>query len=107
MVTVSVDVKNTGSRPGDEVVQLYIHDTPTGTPPPAERLRGFQRVTLAPGETKTVTMQVPGEKLAYWDDAAHAYIAQPGRYDVWVGASSADIRARDQFTVAGAAKFAP
>jgi beta-glucosidase len=106
-VAVSVDVRNTGARAGDEVVQLYIHNTPTGTPPPAERLRGFQRVTLAPGQTKTVTMQVPGEKLAYWDDASHAYVAQPGSYDVLVGASSADIRVKQTFVVATAAKFAP
>jgi len=106
-VTVSVDVQNTGSRPGDEVVQLYVHDTPSGTPPPAERLRGFQRISLAPGEKETVTMRVPGEKLAYWDDASHAYVAQAGTYNVLVGASSADIRARDQFTVASPAKFAP
>jgi beta-glucosidase len=103
IVTVSVDVKNTGARAGDEVVQLYIHDTP----PAAERLRGFQRVTLAPGQTKTVTMQVPAEKLAYWDDASHAYLARPGSYDVLVGASSADIRAKQKFDVTTAAKFAP
>ncbi len=107
MITVSVNVRNSGTRIGDEVVQLYIHDTPKGTPPPAERLRGFQRVTLAPGQTKTVTMQVPGEKLAYWDDASHAYVTQPGAYDVLVGASSADIRVKQNFVVASAAKFAP
>jgi beta-glucosidase len=106
-VTVSVDVRNTGSRAGDEVVQLYIHDKPAGVPQPAERLRGFQRVSLAPGETKTVTLQVPVEKLAYWDVASHSYVAQPGTYDVLVGASSADIRVKDQFTIASAAKFVP
>ena len=106
-VTVSVDVRNTGSRAGDEVVQLYIHDKPSGVPQPAERLRGFQRVTLAPGETKTVTLQVPVEKLAYWDVVSHSYVAQPGTYDVLVGASSADIRVKDQFTIASAAKFVP
>jgi len=106
-VTVSVDVKNTGARAGDEVVQLYIHDSPRGTPPPAERLRGFQRVTLAPGQTKTVTMHVSGEKLAYWDDAAHAYVTQPGGYDILVGASSADIRVKQKFAVAMPAKFPP
>jgi beta-glucosidase len=106
-VAVSVDVKNSGGRPGDEVVQLYVHDSPAGTPPPAERLRGFQRVTLAPGETKKVTMRIPEEKLAYWNDASHAYVVQPGVYDVMVGASSADIRVKQSFVVSAAATFAP
>jgi hypothetical protein len=54
-----------------------------------------------------VTMKVPEDKLAYWDTASHAYVTQPGNFDVLVGASSADIRARDQFTVSAPAKFAP
>ena len=105
--TVSVDVRNTGKSAGDEVVQLYIHDGPSNAPRPAERLRGFQRISLNPGETKTVSMELPGDKLAYWDDGAHSYVTQPGTYDVLVGASSADIRARDQLTVSSAGKFAP
>jgi beta-glucosidase len=106
-VSVSVDVENTGDRAGDEVVQLYIHDSAPGGPRPAERLRGFQRIGLAPGEKKKVTMEVPTEKLAWWDVKSHAYIARPGKYDLLVGASSADIRARDQFTVTSAATFPP
>jgi beta-glucosidase len=106
-VTVSVDVENTGKREGDEVVQLYIHDGPSNAPRPAERLRGFQRTSLNPGEKKTVSMEVPADKLAYWDDAAHSYVVQPGTYDVLVGASSADIRAREKLTVSSGGKFAP
>jgi hypothetical protein len=52
-------------------------------------------------------MQVPADKLAYWDDATHSYIAQPGTYDIRVGASSADIRVRDQITVTSPATFPP
>jgi beta-glucosidase len=106
-VTVSVDVENTGKREGDEVVQLYIHDGPSNAPRPAERLRGFQRTSLNPGEKKTVSMEVPADKLAYWDDEAHSYVVQPGTYDVLVGASSADIRAREKLTVSSGGKFAP
>ena len=105
--TISVDVRNSGSRPGDEVVQLYVHDKSGAAQRPVEQLRGFQRITLAPGETRTVTMQVPGEKLAFWDAAAHAYAVHPGAYDVLVGASSADIRLRDQLTVGSPAQFPP
>ena len=98
-VTVSVDIRNTGSRPGDEVVQLYIHDPPAKAPRPSERLRGFQRISLDPGETKTVTMEVPASRLAYWDVPSHSFHTAPGRYDILVGASSADIRIEDQFAV--------
>ncbi len=107
-VTASVDVRNTGSRPGDEVVQLYIHDAnPSTAPRPAEQLRGFQRISLAPGERKTVSLTVPASKLAFWDVARHAFVTQPGSYDVRIGASSADIRARDQFAVTTEGVFPP
>ena len=67
MVTVSVDVKNTGNRAGDEVVQLYTHAVKSSVIRPAKELRGFQRISLQPGEKKSVTFTVPAAKLAYYD----------------------------------------
>jgi beta-glucosidase len=106
-VTVSFDVQNTGQRAGDEVAQLYIHDPANAAAHPSERLRGFQRISLKPGESKSVSLEVPASRLAYWDVPSHSYIAQPGAYDVLVGASSADIRLRDQLAVTSAGSYPP
>ena len=99
LVNVSVDVTNTGKVAGDEVVQLYVHQEKSSVPRPAEELRGFQRVSLQPGETRTVTLALPGEKLAFWDEQTHAFVVEPGAFDVMVGASSGDIRLRQTLAV--------
>jgi beta-glucosidase len=96
---VSVDVKNTGKMIGDEVVQLYIHDQVSSVIRPSKELRGFQRISLKPGETKTVTITVPGEKLAFYSEAAHRFVVEPGVFDVLVGSSSEDIRQKGSFEV--------
>jgi beta-glucosidase len=98
-VNVSVNVKNTGSREGDEVVQLYIHDVVCSVIRATKELRGFKRINLKPGETKTVTMTVPGEKLAFYDEKTHQFVVEPGTFDVLVGSSSEDIRLKGQFDV--------
>jgi beta-glucosidase len=91
-VTVSVDVKNTGERAGDEVAQLYVHEVNPAVKRPAKELRGFQRVTLQPGENRTLTFTLPASKLAYWDESTHAFVVNPGPFDILAGASSEDIR---------------
>ena len=91
-LTVDVDVKNTGSRAGDEVAQLYVHEVNPVVKRPAKELRGFQRVNLAPGEKRTLTFTLPASKLAYWDESTHAFVVNPGAFDLLVGASSEDIR---------------
>ncbi|HEY2342262.1 MAG TPA: glycoside hydrolase family 3 C-terminal domain-containing protein, partial [Chthoniobacteraceae bacterium] len=97
---VSLQVANTGQRAGDEVVQLYTRLTgPTKVPRPAKELRGFVRVSLAPGEKRSVTLSVPFEKLAYWDEASHGFRVEPGAYEIMLGASSEDVRLRTGFTV--------
>jgi beta-glucosidase len=98
-VTVSVDVKNTGKRAGDEVVQLYVRETKPTVKRPAKELRGFTRVSLKPGEKRTVTFTLPAAKLAFWDEKTHAFVVNPGAYEVFVGASSEDIRSRATLTV--------
>jgi len=91
-VTVRAVVRNTGPREGDEVVQLYVHERAPALPRPVKELRGFQRVTLRPGEAKPVAFTLPAEKLAYWDTSTHAFNVRPGGFDIMVGASSDDIR---------------
>lgn len=97
---VAVDVANTGTRSGDEVVQLYVRREHAGSGDAVQELRGFQRVQLAPGERRTVTFTLEAaQALRHYDEARAAYAVQPGAYEVRVGASSADIRARGRFTV--------
>jgi len=97
---VTLTVKNTGQRAGDEVVQLYVRSTHAGPWRSNKELRGFQRVNLQPGEEKRVSFDIaPRIDLRYYDDAHRAYAVDPGRYEVQVGASSADIRLTAPFDV--------
>jgi beta-glucosidase len=89
--TVSVDVTNTGTRAGDEVAQLYIRDVVSMATQPVKQLRGFRRVTLQPGETRTVTFEIGPDHLAY-HDADMKRVVEPGRFDVMVGGNSVDVR---------------
>jgi len=98
-VNVSVDVTNSGKRAGDEVVQLYVHEEKSSVKVPVKELRGFQRISLQPGEKQTVTFTLPAAKLAIWDETTHGFVVEPGAFDVMVGASSADIRLKDQINV--------
>jgi beta-glucosidase len=86
--TVTVDVANTGSRAGDEVVQLYIHDLVSSVTRPVKELAAFERVTLKPGEKKTVTMYVTPDALSLIDRTMKR-IVEPGDFDILVGTSSA------------------
>ena len=99
-VTVSVDVTNSGTRAGDEVVQLYVsYPTTTGVPRPIKQLQGFKRITLAPAETKTVALTLTRAQLAYWDATAKAFAVQPGTVHLMVGGSSVDKRSEADLTV--------
>jgi beta-glucosidase len=99
-VQVSFEIKNSGARAGDEVVQLYVHQQKSSVKVPAKALRGFQRISLQPGETKTVAFTLPAAKLAIWDEATHGFVVEPGAFDILVGASSADIRLKSRVEVA-------
>jgi beta-glucosidase len=100
-LNVSVTVKNVGSRAGDEVVQLYVRSQDTTYPRPLRELRGFERINLEKGTEQRVSFSlVPGKDLTRYDEAKKAYVVDPGRYEVLIGASSADIRQTATFTVA-------
>ena len=96
-VTASVDVKNTGTRRGDEVVQLYIHDPVATISQPVRRLRGFQRVTLAPGQTTTVSFELDRSDVGFYDNSGR-FVVEPGTIDVYAGDSSVG-GLTDSFTV--------
>ncbi|HEX5290780.1 MAG TPA: glycoside hydrolase family 3 C-terminal domain-containing protein, partial [Streptosporangiaceae bacterium] len=87
---VSADVTNTGSRSGAEVAQLYVGD-PASAGEPAEQLKGFQRVTLRPGQTRTVSFTLGRNAFAWWDQQASRWTVSPGRYALMVGGSSASL----------------
>jgi beta-glucosidase len=97
-VYVSADIKNTGSRPGAEVVQLYIRDVLASVVTPVKQLRGFQKVALQPGETKTVSFTLTPEQLALLDRHLE-WVVEPGTFDIMVGHSSKDIRLKGTFEV--------
>jgi beta-glucosidase len=99
-LTVSIDLANTGPRAGQEVVQLYVRDLEASAPRPPKELKGFAKVALAPGETKTVTLSVDCAALAYWSEARRAWLAEAGQFEVLLGSSARDIRARAEFRLA-------
>ena len=91
-ISFTVTVKNTGDREGQEVVQLYISDKKSSLPRPVKELKGFKKVKLAPGEEKEVTFTIDKEALSFFDDAQHAWIAEPGKFEAIIAASAADIK---------------
>ena len=96
-VRVSVTVKNTGERKGDEVVQLYLRDPVASIAQPVRRLRGFERVTLAPGQTQRVGFTLDRDDVGFWDNRGK-FVVEPGEMQVYVG-SSARAELTDSFQV--------
>ena len=102
-VTVQAEIKNSGQRAGEEVVQLYVHQA--GEKRPREQLAGFARISLKAGETRTVSFALPAEQLAYWDSDQEMFVVKPGEVDVMVGSASDDIRQKAQFQVTTAGRW--
>ncbi|MGH8048165.1 MAG: glycoside hydrolase family 3 C-terminal domain-containing protein [Chthoniobacterales bacterium] len=98
-ILVSVDITNTGKREGEEVVQLYVHDPKPKVDRPVRELKGFEKVALKPGETKTVTFTLTPRDFAYFDVPGAQWKANAGSYDIEVGASSRDIRQKTSLTL--------
>ncbi len=96
---MNVSVTNTGKRAGDEVVQLYVHDVVASVARPVKQLRGFSRIRLKPGETKRLDFQLGPDDLALYDRDMKR-VVEPGKFDIMIGASSADIRQRATLEVA-------
>jgi beta-glucosidase len=98
-ILVSVSVTNTGSREGDEVVQLYVKHLNSKVSRPNQELKGFQRVTLKPNETKLVSIPLDAGSLAYWDVKAHKFVVEKDKIQVMIGSSSADIKQQQVISV--------
>jgi beta-glucosidase len=103
-VDISFKVKNTGATTGDEVVQLYIHDKFASTPRPHKELKGYQRLTLNPGEQATITFHLPVDQLAFYNNDLEL-VVESGLIEVMVGSSSADIRLQGEFKISGEEKM--
>jgi beta-glucosidase len=98
-VSISVTIKNTSTRSGDEVAQLYVEHLGSKVPRPRKALKGFQRVSLKPGESRTIQLPLKAEALAFWDEGAHAWTVEPGTVKLSIGSSSALIRLSTTLTV--------
>lgn len=94
---VEVIVTNTGKVYGDEVVQLYIHDIEASVEREPKSLKGFKRVSLKAGESKTVSMKIDKSALSFYDVDSKAWVAESGEFEVLIGASSRDIRLKSDF----------
>lgn len=97
-ITVKCTVTNTGKRTGDEVVQLYLHDEYSSVSTYTKVLRGFERITLQPGESKDVTFALTPQDLGLWD-INNNFTVEPGTFAVMIGASSVDIRLNGRFEI--------
>ena len=97
-ITVSCEVTNTGDRTGDEVVQLYLRDEVSSVTTYMKVLRGFERITLNPGETKKVTFILTPQDLGLWDKN-NKFVVEPGMFKVMIGAASTDIRLEGKFNI--------
>jgi len=98
-VTVSVDITNTGSVAGQEIVQLYVHDHEAGLARPIKELKGFAKVNLQPGETKTVTIALDFRAFAFYHPGHKQWVTEDGQFDLLIGASAADIRCKQTVTL--------
>jgi beta-glucosidase len=90
-VTVTVDVHNTGKVAGDEVVQLYLHQLVSSVTRPVKELKGFRRVTLAPGQTTTVQFTLDRTAFALWDEHMK-HVVEPGAFEIMAGPNSVDLK---------------
>jgi beta-glucosidase len=97
---IAIDVTNNGSRPGDEVVQLYIHDDEASVTRPVIELKRFQRLTLRPGERRTVTFELGPDDLALWNPDMKK-VVEPGTFTIFAGPNSVDLKSA-KLTVTGA-----
>jgi beta-glucosidase len=98
-IKVKCLVKNTGKYKGDEVIQVYVRDVKASVKVPIRQLKRFQRITLKPGESKTVSFNIPASELSFYDIKSGDFIVEPGEFEVQIGSSSEDIRLRKKFII--------
>lgn len=98
-ITFTLNIKNTGKREGSETVQLYIRDVKSSLPRPVKELKGFEKVSLQPGESKVVSFTIDKSALSYFNADKHEWIAEPGDFEAIAGSSLMDIRSKTIFTL--------
>lgn len=98
-VSVSLKVKNTGNRVGDEIIQLYVRDVKAKVKRPDKELRGFTRITLQPGEERLVRLALPVTSLAFYDESIRDFVVEPGSFSILLGSASDDIRLQTKLIV--------
>ena len=98
-VTVTIPVTNTGTRPGAEIVQLYVSDLKSSLPRPEKELKGFRKLYLEPGETANAVITLDSSALSFFDPEKHQWVAEPGKFEFKIGSSSRDIRKTIPFTL--------
>ncbi|MGE5944357.1 MAG: glycoside hydrolase family 3 C-terminal domain-containing protein [Flavobacteriales bacterium] len=96
-LVVTIPVKNTGKVAGKEIVQLYVQDEKSSLPRPFKELKGFEKISLEPGEEKTVRFTLTNEDLSFYDDKKNEWIAEPGNFKIMIGASATDIKSTVDF----------
>ena len=96
---VSFTVKNSGKRDGSEVVQLYVHDVESSVDRPVRELKSFSKVALKAGEEKTITMKLNAGAFSFYDESKKSFVAEPGEFEIQVGASVKDIRLKEKITL--------
>ena len=106
-LTVAAQIRNTGTRLGDEVVQLYVRDVEASVKRPKKQLMGFERISLRPGETRTVRFTLSPDRLAFWDQTQNAWIVEPGAFEIMVGSSSADVRLKGEIKASSSRQWTP
>src|SRR4029077_3305210 len=98
-VEVTARVRDSGSRAGAEVVQLYLRDLEPSVDRPVKELKGFRRVVLQPGQTQTVSFSLAKEAMSYYSTVKKDWVTDPGAFEVQIGVSSRDIRLKGRFEV--------
>jgi beta-glucosidase len=88
-VHATVSIENTSKIAGDEVIQMYTHQRAGSASRPSRELKGFVRVHLQAGETRSVTLSLPAQELGFWSPATHQFAIEPGVFDLWIGTDSA------------------
>jgi beta-glucosidase len=97
-ITVTADLRNTGKRAGDEVVQLYVRDVDASVKRPKKQLLAFERIALPPAGTRSVSFTISPERLAFWDEKQNAWVVEPGAFEFMLGSSSGDVRLKGEIT---------
>ncbi len=98
-IEIQFTVQNVGKVNGDEVAQVYVHDSTASIKVPANQLKRFQRITLAAGESKTLTFKLPASEFSFYDTRTNDLSTAPGTWEIQVGGSSKDIRLKENFTI--------